>query len=188
MAQKEEVWDWRMMPRSLRGKQEVLIMERGEMKGKKPKKPKPSAQYSVCFAILNWMKLGSYKFTWSRQKKKKKGEDVKTHKLQQISGCAAAAIKLFKGHVLSCKSLKSEMFVLHSGSLCWAMNICSTMQTRTFSLFVPNIDMSAAGGEFLHCLGSVGTASEGPASSLSGGNWAFRAVTSTVTDTVLHTP
>lgn len=55
-------------------------------------------------------------------RKKKNWEDVKTHKLQQISGCAAAAVKLFKGHVLSCKSLKSEMFILHSYSVCWAIN------------------------------------------------------------------
>lgn len=67
-------------------------------------------------------------------RKRKNGEDVKTHKLQQISGCAAAAIKLFKGHVLSCKSLKSEMFILHSYSLCWVMNTCRAMQTSVFSV------------------------------------------------------
>lgn len=91
--------------------------------------------------------------------------------------------------MLSCKNLKSEMFVLHSYSLCWAMNTYSTMQTSAFSRLVPKFDMSAAGGVFLHCLGSVGIGSEGPACSLSSGNGGFLGVTSTVTDRVLlHMP
>lgn len=153
MAQKEEVCNWRIIWRSLRGKQEVPIMERGEMGKKNPNTLTQKAQNAVCFAILNQMKLGSYKFAWSSQEKKN-GEDAIAHKLQQISGCAAAAIKLFKGHVLSCKSLKSEMFILHTPSLCWAMNIYSTMQTSAFSLFIPNTDRSSAGVEFLHCSGN----------------------------------
>lgn len=114
-------------------------------------------------------------------RKGKNGEDVKTHKFHQIIGCAAAAIKLFKGHVLSCKSLKSEMFILHSYSLCWAMSTYSAMQTSAISLFAPDTDRSAVVGEFLHCLGSVGTETEGPACVLSSGNGVFLAVTSTVT-------
>lgn len=126
---------------------------------KNPNKQTQKAQNDVCFAILNWMKLGSYKFAWSRQEKKN-GAGVIAHKLQQISGCAAAAIKLFKGHVLSCKSLKSEMFILHTHSLCWAMNIYSAVQTSVFSLIIPNTGMSAVGVEFLLCSGSVGTGNE----------------------------
>lgn len=68
-----------------------------------------------------------------------------------------------RGHVLSCKILESEMFILHTHSLCWAMNIYRAMQTSAFSLFIPNTDMSAVGVEFLHCSGSVATGSEGPA-------------------------
>lgn len=144
---------------------------------KNPNKQTQKAQNAVFFAILNWMKLGSHKFAWSSQEKRN-GEDVIAHKLQQIRWCAAAAIKLFKGHVLSCRSLKSEMFILRTRSLCWAMNIYSTMQTSAFSLFIPNTDMSTVGVEFLHCSGSLGTGSEGPACSLSTPNGVFLAVTS----------
>lgn len=62
------------------------------------------------------------------------------------------------------------------------MNTYSTMHTSAFSQFVPSIDTSAAGGEFLHCLGSVGIGSEGPVCSLSSGYEEFLGATSTVTD------
>lgn len=65
--------------------------------------------------------------------------------------------------MLSCKILESEMFILHTHSLCWAMNIYRAMQTSAFSLFIPNTGISAVGVEFLHCSGSVATGSEGPA-------------------------
>lgn len=63
------------------------------------------------------------------------------------------------------------------------MNIYRAMQTSAFSQFIPNTDMSAADGEFLHCSGSMGTRSEGPACSLSTQNGVFCAVTSTGTET-----